>query len=48
MQKKVWYYEKWVGLHASFPARRSVKKEFAMLFIRKPNNSMPRKKKMFK
>ena len=25
MQKKVWYYEKWVGRHASFPPRRSVK-----------------------
>ena len=24
MQKKVWYYEKWVGCHASFPPRRSV------------------------
>ena len=24
MQKKVWYYEKWVGRHASFPPRRSV------------------------
>ena len=23
--KKVWYYEKWVGRHASFPPRRSVK-----------------------
>ena len=23
-QKKVWYYEKWVGRHASFPPRRSV------------------------
>jgi len=22
---KVWYYEKWVGHHASFPPRRSVK-----------------------
>ena len=22
--KKVWYYEKWVGRHASFPPRRSV------------------------
>ena len=21
---KVWYYEKWVGCHASFPPRRSV------------------------
>ena len=27
MQKKVWYYEKWVGRHASFPPRRSDKKE---------------------
>ena len=25
MQKKVWYYEKWVRCHASFPPRRSVK-----------------------
>ena len=25
MQKKVWYYEKWVRRHASFPPRRSVK-----------------------
>jgi len=25
MQKKVWYYEKWVGRRASFPLRRSVK-----------------------
>jgi hypothetical protein len=25
IQKKVWYYEKWVGRHASFPPRRSVK-----------------------
>ena len=25
MQKKVWYYEKCVGRHASFPPRRSVK-----------------------
>ena len=24
MQKKIWYYEKWVGRHASFPPRRSV------------------------
>ena len=24
MQKKVWYYEKWGGCHASFPPRRSV------------------------
>ena len=23
--KKVWYYEKWVGRHASFPPRQSVK-----------------------
>ena len=26
MQKKVWYYEKWVGRHASFPPRQFVKK----------------------
>ena len=25
MQKKVCYYEKWVGRHASFPPRQSVK-----------------------
>ena len=25
MQPKVWYYEKWVGRHASFPSRLSVK-----------------------
>ena len=25
MQKKIWYYEKWVGHLASFPPRRSVK-----------------------
>ena len=24
-KKQVWYYEKWVGRHASFPPRRSVK-----------------------
>ena len=24
--KKVWYYEKWVGRHASFPPRRFVKR----------------------
>ena len=23
---QVWYYEKWVGRHASFPPKRSVKK----------------------
>ena len=26
--KKVWYYEKWVGYHASFPPRRSVNTKF--------------------
>ena len=26
MQKKIWYYEKWGGRHASFPPRPSVKK----------------------
>ena len=26
MQKKIWYYKEWVGRHASFPPRRSVKK----------------------
>jgi hypothetical protein len=25
--KKFWYYEKWVGRHASFLPRRSVKKK---------------------
>ena len=25
-KKRVWYYEKWVGRHASFAPRRSVKK----------------------
>ena len=25
MQKKIWYYEKWGGRHASFPPRPSVK-----------------------
>ena len=25
MQKKIWYYKKWVGRHTSFPPRRSVK-----------------------
>ena len=25
MKKKIWYYEKWDGRHASFPPRRSVK-----------------------
>ena len=24
MQKKIWYYEKWGGRHASFPPRPSV------------------------
>ena len=28
MQKKVWYYEKWFGRHASFPPRQSVKVQF--------------------
>ena len=28
IQKKVWYYEKWVGRHASLPPRRSVKYQF--------------------
>ena len=26
--KKDWYYEKWVGRHASFPPRQFVKKKF--------------------
>jgi hypothetical protein len=25
MQEKTWYYEKWVGRHASFPPSRYVK-----------------------
>ena len=25
MQKKIWYYEKWGGRHASFPPRATVK-----------------------
>ena len=25
--EKVWYYEKWVGRHASFPPRRSVNRQ---------------------
>jgi hypothetical protein len=29
IQKKVWYYEKWVGRHASFPPRRSVKSQLS-------------------
>ena len=28
MKKKVWYYEEWVGRHASFRPRRSVKINF--------------------
>ena len=32
MQKKVWYYEKWVGRHASFPPRRTVKKLLPLNF----------------
>ena len=24
--KKIWYYEKWFGCHASFPPKRSVKR----------------------
>ena len=31
MQKKVWYYEKWVGRHASFPTRQSVKAFLVLL-----------------
>ena len=27
--KKIWYYEKWVGRHVSFPPRRSVKLEYS-------------------
>ena len=27
MQKKIWYYEKWGGRHASFPPRPSVKRK---------------------
>ena len=32
MQKKVWYYEKWFGHHASFPPIRSIKVEKLFLF----------------
>ena len=28
MQEKTWYYEKWVGRHASFPPSRYVKLKF--------------------
>ena len=28
MQKRFWYCEKWVGRHASFPPRRSVKQAY--------------------
>ena len=33
MQKKVWYYEKWVGRHASFPPGQSVKNQTSSEFI---------------
>ena len=33
MQKKVCYYEKWIGRHASFPPRRSVKQISSFLNI---------------
>ena len=33
IQKKVWYYEKWVGRHASFPPRRSIKQAHRKKFI---------------
>ena len=33
MQKKVWYYEKWVGRHASFPPRRSVNHYFILSIL---------------
>ena len=29
--KKVWYYEKWVGRHASFPPTRSVKRNHFLI-----------------
>ena len=31
--KTIWYYEKWVGSHASFPPRRSVKLFIPNYFI---------------
>ena len=34
MKKKIWYYEKWVGGHASFPPRQSVK-EIIVLSLNK-------------
>ena len=30
--KEVWYYEKWVGRHISFPPRQSVKLNYSMHF----------------
>ena len=33
MQQKVWYYEKWVGRHASFPLRQSVKRSQLCEFV---------------
>ena len=35
--KKVWCYENWVGRHASFPLRRSVKILSSLYFISKRN-----------
>ena len=41
MQIKIWYYEKWVGCHASFPPRRFVKWNlmcfYAKLVLTVPN-----------
>ena len=31
MQEKTWYYEKWVGRHASFPPSRYVKLSLYLL-----------------
>ena len=39
MQKKVWYYEKWVERHASFPPRLSVKKCRNSIFNKKKNRN---------
>ena len=38
MQKKVLYYEKWVGGHASCPPRRSVKETQYSRFTPTPNS----------
>ena len=38
-KKKVWYYEKWVGRHASFPPRRSVDFSLTFLYLKITCNS---------